>query len=128
MSEPTMAVTIPEPMAVVGVSQSVYDKQVAFREQLTAAMPQLIALKSFPYNGQARKPGDRFEASQRAAKIFKSVGKAKDGDATPTAAPTTENRAVESGRSTGTGLFSSGETAPPQRGGRHRRRDMRAED
>ena len=43
MSEQT-GVMIPEPMAVVGVSQGVYDKQLAFREQLTAAMPQLLAV------------------------------------------------------------------------------------
>lgn len=43
MSEQT-GVMIPEPMAVVGVSQGLYDKQLAFREQLTAAMPQLLAV------------------------------------------------------------------------------------
>lgn len=43
MSEAT-AVMVPEPMAVRGISQDTYDKQVAFREQLTAAMPQLLAV------------------------------------------------------------------------------------
>lgn len=43
MSDGT-AVMIPEPMAVAGVSQQVYDKQVAFRAQLTEAMPQLMAV------------------------------------------------------------------------------------
>ena len=44
MSEPTAVATIPEPMAVAGVSQALYDKQVAFRAQLTEAMPQLMAV------------------------------------------------------------------------------------
>ena len=43
MSEQT-AVAIPEPMAITGVSQSVYDKQTAFRTELEAAMPQLLAV------------------------------------------------------------------------------------
>jgi recombination protein RecT len=43
MSDGT-AVMIPEPMAVTGVSQMVYDKQTAFRTELEAAMPQLLAV------------------------------------------------------------------------------------
>lgn len=43
MSEATMAVTIPEPASVRGMSQELYDKQLALRETLTASIPQVLA-------------------------------------------------------------------------------------
>lgn len=39
-----MAVTIPEPMAVRGISQQTHDLATAFRDDLEAAMPQLLAV------------------------------------------------------------------------------------
>jgi hypothetical protein len=41
----------------------------------------MIAKKEFRYDGKALKPGQRFKASDRAARIFRGVGKAEDAPA-----------------------------------------------
>lgn len=67
-------------------------------------MPQLVANAAFTYANRALKPGDRFEASDKDAKILKLTKRASDD------------------------LDHGAEPPEPKRNRRYQRRDMLAED
>lgn len=77
----------------------------------------MIAKKQFRYNGRALEPGDRFQASDRAARIFRGTHKAEEAPSLP------DQRAPEAAEV----MPESPAPERRRRGGRYSRSDMRAQ-